>query len=100
MKSFRTYKLAVEFYQEAGKLSLPKHLKDQLLRASASIALNLAEGDGRQSTADRRRFFTIAYGSMKECEAILALTTASRKEVLELIDKLGAHLYRLISNVR
>ena len=37
-------------------------IKDQLDRASSSIALNIAEGNGKYSPKDRCRFFDIAHG--------------------------------------
>jgi len=45
--------------------------RDQLDRASTSIALNLAEGNGKRSPRDRCRYFDIARGSTVECAACL-----------------------------
>ncbi len=47
------------------------YLKDQLKRATLSITLNLAEGTGRVSKAEKKRFYTIARSSVFECVAIL-----------------------------
>ena len=44
--------------------------RDQWLRASQSIPLNIAEGNGKTGDADRRRYFEIARGSALECAAI------------------------------
>lgn len=46
-------------------------LADQLRRASSSILLNFAEGYGKNSKRDQRRFFMIARGSTNEVAAIL-----------------------------
>ena len=73
MKNFRTYDLAVSFYQATERLKLGSHLRNQLLRASSSTVLNLAEGRGRKTGSDQKRFFQIALGSHRECQAILEL---------------------------
>jgi four helix bundle protein len=44
----------------------PYYLSEQLKRAMASVVLNISEGNGRQGTKDRRRFFNIAAASAKE----------------------------------
>lgn len=48
-------------------------LQDQLKRASTSIVLNIAEGVGRFTVADRRRFYVISRGSAFETAAILQI---------------------------
>ena len=93
---FRTYDLALKFYHLSRTLKLERHLKEQLARAAASIALNLAEGRGRATKADQRRFFHIAFGSLRECQAILALADRPCNAAVDLADVLAAHLWCLI----
>ena len=69
------YRLAIDYvawsYLLAKELnSVDRHARDQLLRAAQSIPLNIAEGNGKGTNADRRRFFEIARGSALECAAI------------------------------
>src|SRR5580658_5441762 len=54
-------------------------VKDQLDRASTSIPLNIAEGNGKYSPKDRCRFFDIAHGSALECAAGLDVLVAKEK---------------------
>ena len=98
MKNFRTYNLSISFYNECLKLHVSPCLRNQLTRASSSIVLNLAEGSGRKQTNDRKHFFQIAYGSLKECEAILDLVINAPQNLKMQADILGAHIYKLIKN--
>lgn len=45
-------------------------LSDQLKRASASVVLNFAEGSGKRTARDRRRYFDTAKGSAYEVAAV------------------------------
>ena len=100
LKNFRTYQLAVNFYRQTPCLKLPSELRSQLARAASSIALNLAEGSGRQTLADQKRFFSIAMGSLRECQAILDLAITNEHSVRVTADSLGAHIYKLIKSAR
>lgn len=54
-------------------------VKDQLDRASTSIVLNIAEGNGKYLPKDRCRYFDIARGSALECAAGLDVLVIKRK---------------------
>ncbi len=53
--------------------------KDQLDRASTSVPLNIAEGNGKFSMKDRARYFQMAQGSALECAAALDVLVAKRR---------------------
>ena len=70
------YRVSLDFAAWAYELcralkGADRHARDQLLRASQSITLNIAEGCGKIPSADRGRFFQIASGSARECGAIV-----------------------------
>jgi four helix bundle protein len=78
------YRAALEFVVLAHAVCVPMPasdpLRDQLTRASASIALNIAEGAGRRNgTPDARRFYLIARGSATECAALIDVLHIQRR---------------------
>lgn len=95
MKIFRSLELAKEFYQLSRNVKLPPHLKDQFLRSSASVALNLSEGNAKQSEREKYRFYEIAHGSFRESVTILDLEGVNEEKIRATADRLGANLYKL-----
>ena len=79
---------------------LPGHLRDQLSRAASSIALNLAEGRGKNTRKEQLRYFHIAMGSTREAQAALILADLESSPAWEQLDNLAASLYRLILHAR
>ncbi len=49
MTTFRTLELAKDYYRLSRGLKISNHLKDQFLRCSSSVALNLAKGNAKIS---------------------------------------------------
>ena len=71
-------------------------VRDQLDRASTSIPLNIAEGNGTYSLKDRCRFFDIAHGSALECAAGLDTLVAKSKLMPEQIRPGKERLQRIV----
>jgi len=71
-------------------------VKDQLDRASTSISLNIAEGNGKYSSKDRCRFFDIAHGSALECAAALDVLVAKGKLMPEQVRPGKETLQRIV----
>jgi four helix bundle protein len=70
------YKCSLEFFALTLRVlpRLPRgelEIRDQLRRAALSISLNIAEGTGKPTPADRARDHAIARGSAMECGALL-----------------------------
>lgn len=89
-EKLRAYQEALRFVAWAGPIieNLPAKLaaRDQLDRASTSIVLNIAEGNGKRSRVDRCRFLDIARGSGLECAAGLDVLVAREKLALNEIE--------------
>jgi four helix bundle protein len=70
--------------------------RDHLERAGDSVALNIAEGNGKFSRKDRGRFLQIAHGSALESAACLDLLVARRCCPAEAIVKGKAILEEIV----
>lgn len=101
------YRLAISYvawvFEQSEKLNgVHRHARDPWLRASQSIRLNIAEGNGKTAEADRRRYFEIARGSALGCAAIQDVLVVgkaleenkSRERKIEL-DRMATMLSRL-----
>jgi four helix bundle protein len=95
LKDFRAFQLAKMFYQTCSRVKTNKFHFEQLQRASSSVALNIAEGSGKRTAKDQRRFYAIALGSLRECEAILELEEIKDPVLTDLMNQLGAILFKL-----
>src|SRR5436853_4283659 len=94
------YREAINFCGWVGEflasISAKAAAKDQLDRASTSIPLNIAEGNGKFSAKDRSRFFDIANGSALECAAGLDVLVAKRKLTEVLVEPGKDRLVRIV----
>ena len=99
------YRVAVDFQILAASICSGRRLgalRDQLDRASVSIVLNIAEGCGRFTSAEKAHFYLIARGSAMECLAALSLLLArslvapeSHRRSRSLLTRIVAMLTRL-----
>ena len=88
------------------KTKLDRFVVDQLGRASFSIPLNVAEGSGKFSKADRRNYFTTARASVFECVDILDILRDEGKipdgdftKMMSDADELSRILFAMIKNL-
>lgn len=63
--------ITTKIFPEAEKFGIVS----QIRRASVSIATNIAEGCGRESSKELARFLNIAYGSASEVECLIILSS-------------------------
>ena len=83
---------------------LHRHARDQWLRAAQSIPLSIAEGNGKRSFKDRKRFLDTARGSALECASIQDVLSAtggiddeSHAEMKRMLKRIVSMLTRLIA---
>jgi four helix bundle protein len=102
------YQEAIAFCGWVGEflnaISAKAAAKDQLDRASTSIPLNIAEGNGKFSAKDRARFLEMARGSALECAAcldvLLVRKLATEEQVVSSKQRLARIVQMLIGLLR
>ena len=101
----KSMELVVECYN--GSKAFPASdmygLTSQLRRAAVSVPANIAEGQGRQSTAEFLRHIAIAYGSLMELETHIQIAGRlgymPNQEVNRLLELTG-NVGRMINGLR
>jgi four helix bundle protein len=73
-------------------------MRDQLIWASASIALNLAEVNAKRSVKEKKRYSQTAYASTQECKTLFKLVKCNDEKLVDTADKLGAWLFNLLKS--
>ena len=111
-ENLRVYQLAEKLADEIWDLVLSwddfakEAVGKQLVRARDSIGANIAEGSGRGSYQDNRRFMRIARGSLNETQHWLRrayrrklISNASVKIIKPLIDELPPCLNAYLKSI-
>ena len=95
------YQEAIAFCGWIGELlsqiSAKAAAKDHLDRASTSLPLNIAQGNGKFSTVDRARFLEIARSSALECAACLDVLAVRKLVAAERILPAKERLVRTVN---
>jgi four helix bundle protein len=92
--------LAVKVYATTDELPKEERygLAAQMRRAASSIASNIAEGEGRETRRETRRFLLIACGSLKELETQLMICRRlGYLEASEVLDALMTRTGQLLN---
>ncbi len=69
----------ITFFELIFEKGISSSYKGQLERASSSITLNIAEGNGKFTSKDRCKYFDIARGSALECASGLDIQFIKKK---------------------
>ncbi len=94
------YREAIAFCAWTGELlgtiAAKAAVKDHLDRASTSVPLNIAEGNGKISERDRARFLEIARGSALESAACLDVLIARKLTAADSVTQAKEQLSRIV----
>lgn len=95
------YQAAIKFVAWSSQLleNIPRSMAvhNQLDRAATSIPLNIAEGNGKFTSADRCRYFDIARGSALESASCLDVLVAKKLVDANAIDEGKGILLEIVS---
>lgn len=75
-EKLKVYQKALDFIHEIFKIykQLPPEFKytigGNMVRAGASIANNIAEGSGKKSNKEKKRYYSISLDSTRECISV------------------------------
>jgi four helix bundle protein len=100
-EKLNVYQASIKFVTWAtdliSKIQGKAAVKDQLDRASTSVPLNIAEGNGKFAIRERCRFLDFARGSALECAACLDVLAAKRLSDEEAITPGKQQLLQIVS---
>lgn len=87
-------------------IPLDKEITYQIKRSALSIILNIAEGSGRLTNLDKRRFYIMARGSVFETVSLLRIIFEEKlirqnqfEEFYGVADELSRMLFTMINNL-
>jgi four helix bundle protein len=99
----RAYGTALAFLRAVQDAQIrDRELRTQALRAAKSVCLNIAEGAGRVTRADKGRAYTVARGELVEAIAAVEIAHESgdaRGVAVSRVLALGAALYAVLTNL-
>jgi four helix bundle protein len=110
-EKLEVYQRSVQMYAEVNKIcnrqdEAFKVARRQLLRASLSVSLNIAEGSGKNSLKDRWNFLLISRGSLYETVAVINglkitnhITETKHSTIYSLAEEVSKMLYRMIQKI-
>jgi len=102
----KSIELSFLIYQQT--TSFPSHelfgMSSQIRRASTSIASNIAEGFGRKSRVDFKRFLRISLGSLNEvktqlflCSKLGYLSEEDQSKLYQLAEEISKMVHSILS---